>query len=216
MKHMKPLLLSLAGLLAGVVISLFFTGYGAVNGQMMGGGMMKDMPTIMQKMMGDALPPGIDPKLLPEPQSKGARLLTRYCAQCHNLPGPGMHTAKEWPAVVTRMQGRFNMHMRMMGGIVVPSEKELATLSEYLQAHALKSMDAKHTAELKTPAGLSFRATCTQCHALPDPKQHTAKEWPLVVTRMQKNIIAMGKTPLDETAAKEITGFLQRHGRLQE
>ena len=82
--------------------------------------------------------------------------------------------------------------------------------------NALKSMDAKHAAELNTPAGLSFRATCTQCHALPDPKQHTAKEWPLVVARMQKNIITMGKTPLDETATKEIVEFLRRYAKKRE
>jgi cytochrome c5 len=60
--------------------------------QMSGG--MREM---MQRIMGDVLPPGMDPALLPEPKSEGARLLTGYCNQCHNLPGPGMHIAAEWP-----------------------------------------------------------------------------------------------------------------------
>lgn len=124
-----------------------------------------------------------------------------------------MHTAKEWPDVMKRMQERMDMHSRMMGGIVVPNEKELLTLSKYLQAHALKSMDAKHAAELNTPAGLSFRATCAQCHALPDPKQHTSQEWPTVVARMQKNMSVMGKIIPNKATIKEITGFLQSRAK---
>jgi hypothetical protein len=52
---------------------------------------------------------------------------------------------------------------------------------------------------------------CTQCHALPDPKQHTAHEWPAVVVRMKKNMSIMGKDVPVETKTKEIIGFLQRH-----
>lgn len=66
----------------------------------------------MQDMMGDVLPPEIDPALLPDSQSQGALLLVRYCSQCHNLPGPGSHTAEEWPAVEERM----NLRMQMMSG----------------------------------------------------------------------------------------------------
>jgi hypothetical protein len=99
---------------------------------MMGGGHRNMMRDMMQRMMGDALPPGIDPAPLPEPHSQGARLLKRFC---------------------------------------------------------------------------------TQCHALPDPKQHTVREWPDVVARMQKNMVALGKALPDEATLKGIIGFLQRHGR---
>jgi len=183
--------------------------------QMPGG--MREM---MQRMMGDVLPPGIDPKLLPDPGSRGARLLEQYCTQCHNLPGPGMHTAAEWPAVVNRMNGRMQMMSGgmmgggMMGGgmmsVRAPSAKELDILLAYLQQHAQKPLTASYP-DLDSPAGQAFRATCSQCHALPDPTQHTAADWPGVVGRMQRNMAVMGKTVPDAMTIKEIVGFLQHH-----
>lgn len=180
------------------------------NGGM--GGMMRreDMKNMMQSMMGDRLPPGIDPGDLPEPRSQGAQLLIRYCSQCHNLPGPGMHTAAQWPAVVERMDRR----MQMMGGmmdVAAPSRADLHTLLAYLQRHAQKPLDPAQYPELNSPDGRAFRTTCTQCHALPDPKQHTAQEWPAVVARMKRNMSAMGKDIPDESTTKHIVGFLQRH-----
>jgi cytochrome c5 len=180
--------------------------------QMPGG--MREM---MQRMMGDVLPPGIDPKLLPDPGARGARLLERYCTQCHNLPGPGMHTAAEWPAVVQRMNGRMQM-MRggMMGGarmqVHAPSAAELGMLIEYLQEHAQKPLRASYP-DLDSPAGRAFRATCAQCHALPDPEQHSAQEWPSVVGRMQRNMAVMGKPAPQDATIREIVGFLERHAR---
>lgn len=40
-------------------------------------GHMKEM---MQQMMGGMLPPGITPQDLPDPESRGAKLLSRYCS----------------------------------------------------------------------------------------------------------------------------------------
>lgn len=176
--------------------------------QMAGG--MREM---MQRMMGDVLPPGLDPRLLPEPRSEGAQLLVRYCTQCHNLPGPGMHTAGEWPAVVARMNGRMQMMSGGMMGVRAPSAAELDTLTVYLQEHAQKPMDITQYPDLSAPAGKAFHSVCAQCHALPDPKQHTAIEWPGVVVRMKKNMSIMKKDVPDETTTREITGFLQRHAR---
>lgn len=187
-----------------------------VTGQMMGGEGMKGMREMMQRMMGDVLPPGIDPAQLPAPTSKGARLLTRYCMQCHNLPGPGMHTAPEWPAVVHRMNQRMQMmsgHGMMMGQVEAPSADELQSVLDYLQAHAQRPIDPNRYPELATAAGRAFQRTCAHCHALPDPQQHTAKEWPAVVGRMQQNMRTMGRTVPDEQTLGEIIGFLQRHAR---
>ncbi len=78
---------------------------------MMGWGMMHGprMGAMMQEMMSGRLPPGIAPEDLPDAESPGARLLARYCTQCHNLPAPAMHTAEEWPAVEARMFNRMAM-----------------------------------------------------------------------------------------------------------
>jgi len=195
---------------------------GTVNGQMMGGGNMKGMREMMQRMMGDVLPPGIDPALLPAPDSKGAKLLSRYCAQCHNLPGPGMHTASEWPPVVKRMNRRTQMMSghgmmgMMMGGVEAPSERELQELVAYLQKHAQRPIDTTQYPDLDTQSGRSFQETCAQCHALPDPKQHTRDEWSPVVARMKQNMVAMDKPVPKEQVMKEIAAFLQRHAKDQQ
>lgn len=179
----------------------------------------EDMKAMMSRMMGTQLPPDIDPQDLPDPQSEGARLLARYCTQCHNLPGPGMHTADEWPGVVDRMNQRMQMMSdhgmmgMMMGRIEAPSESELRELVAYLQAHAQRALDTTRHPELATPAGKVFRTACSRCHALPDPQQHTAKEWPRVVARMRQHMVTMRKPVPDEKAVGEIIGFLQRHAR---
>lgn len=187
------------------------------EGMMMDPGGMKGM---MPRMMGGLLPPGIDPALLPEPQSQDARLFARYCGQCHQLPGPGMHTAQEWPGVVEsmnrRMQmmsGRRGMMGMMMGGIEVPDPSELQVLISYLQLHAQRPLDRSQYSDLDTPAGKAFQSTCSRCHALPDPKQHSQDEWSGVVARMKENMIAMGKTVPDEATFEEIVAFLQSHAR---
>lgn len=176
-----------------------------------GMGMHRNM---MQRMMGGALPPGIDPARLPEPDSSGAHLLGQFCMQCHNLPGPGLHTASEWPQVA----GRMNMRMQMMGGmmgVVAPDPVQWEILLGYLQRNAQKPIDAATYTDLDTPPGRAFSTTCMQCHALPDPKQHTAQEWLSVVARMHGNMAAMGKAIPDETTTSEIVDFLQRHSAAQ-
>jgi Dihaem cytochrome c len=65
--------------------------------------------------------------------------------------------------------------------------------------------------ELNSPAGRLFARTCSQCHALPDPRQHPAEQWPSVVARMQqhmeeRNIALPGRQALDE-----IDTFLEQH-----
>lgn len=219
MRHIKPAgLFPMFAALACVTVFLALIMPGPAHSQMMHSGSMNGMREMMQRMMGDVLPPGMDPALLPEPKLDGARLLTGYCAQCHNLPGPGMHTAAEWPQVVRRMYGRMQMMSGgMMGGgmmdVSAPSTPELNTLIEYLQKHAQKPMDITQYPDLNAPTGKVFHAVCTQCHALPDPKQHTVIEWPAVVARMKKNMSIMGKDVPDEITTKAITGFLQRHAR---
>lgn len=105
--------------------------------------------------------------------------------------------------------------MRGMMSIEAPTETELRVLIGYLQRHAQKPLDPEEyeDLDLSTGAGKPFRTTCAQCHALPDPKQHTAQEWPAVVTRMQRNMVAMGKSVPDKATLEEIIEFLQRHSR---
>lgn len=103
-------------------------------------GHMKEM---MQQMMGGMLPPGIEPQDLPEPESQGAKLLSTYCAQCHNLPSPRMHTAEDWSRVVGRMLMRERMMARMRGMMMqvnAPSSPEEEALLQYLAKHAMQAL----------------------------------------------------------------------------
>lgn len=202
----RPSTTVLSVLLAGAAIAAISAYFATAEAQMDGG-----MRAMMQRMMADRLPPGIDPKLLPDPQSAGAGALERYCSQCHNLPGPGMHTVAEWPEIVARMTERMRMMNGMMGGVVAPTQAETDTLLRYLQAHAQRPIDAKRYSDLDSPAGRSFQATCAQCHALPDPAQHSAAQWPGVVARMQHNMAVMGRPAPDPETLARIMAFLEHH-----
>ena len=173
------------------------------------------------------IPPGFEARMLPEPQSEGARLNRRYCVQCHNLANPAMHVRRQWPAViermVVRMRGQGNMGKlmhEMMAGVEAPSADETKVLVDYMRKHAMRPIDPKKLPEVNGAAAESFRVACSQCHALPDPAMHTAKEWPRVVARMQTNMEWMnrvvGSKPIPgepQLKIEDINAFLVRHAR---
>jgi cytochrome c2 len=179
------------------------------------------------KMLERILPPSVEPGQLPEPGSEGARLTARYCVQCHYLPNPQMHTAAKWKTsverMVWRMQGKGNMGelmKEMMGRVQAPGDKEVAVLTAYLQKHGQIEMAPDHQA-LKSEQGQRYGIACSQCHELPDPRRHTAREWPGVVERMKRHMTwvntvsgpdSLKTTPVLDTA--EIVRFLQRHARV--
>ena len=74
-------------------------------------------------------------------------------------------------------------------------------------------IDRARYTDLSAPVGILFEATCSQCHVLPDPKQHTADEWPGVVERMAQNMKTMGKPLPDWTTLETVVEFLQRHAK---
>jgi hypothetical protein len=178
-------------------------------------------------MLERILPPTFAPVQLPEARSHGAETLVRYCVQCHNLPSPAMHDPEKWPAIVERMvlrmEGRGNMGelmKEMMAGIQAPSAEESAILVAYLRKHGQRPIDANRYPELASPSGQSFKLACGQCHVLPDPRRHTASEWPAIVARMEQNMAWMNRV-VSSTAdprepqlrVDEIVGFLQKYAR---
>lgn len=177
-------------------------------------------------MLRRILPPGPRPEQLPEPDSPGARTMARYCVQCHYLPSPAMHTPENWPKtldrMVPRMQGKGNMGtlmQDMMAGVQAPSGDEVQTLLAYLRRHGQQPIDRARYPDLATPEGRAFDLACSQCHALPDPKRHTSREWPAVVERMKKHLEWVGTVrgrqpnPEGELRATQIIAFLQRNAR---
>ncbi len=176
------------------------------------------MREMMQQMMSNVVPAGIKPKDLPDPDSKGAKLLVRYCTPCHNLPSPSMHTAEQWPDVADRMFYRMSMMsggrgMGMMMNIEAPSVEDQKTIVAYLKAHALKSISPGAIPAPESKEAVYFKKTCSQCHALPDPKLFTADEWPGIVDRMQGYAKSMGKKEITNGEKKEIVEYLKIHSR---
>jgi cytochrome c5 len=178
------------------------------------------------RMLERILPPAIEPQNLPDPSSGGARLTAHYCVQCHYLPNPRMHSSARWKQVtdrmVWRMRGNGNLGglmKEMMADVSAPTDGEAATLVAYLQRYSQKEIAPGHPA-LKSEAGKMFAIACSQCHALPDPSQHTAREWPAVVKRMEEHMrwtnTVVGSPELrttPELKTGEIVALLQRYAQ---
>jgi cytochrome c5 len=150
-------------------------------------------------------PPGVTAADLPDPQSSGAQLVARYCAQCHELPSPAMHSATDWPSIARRMWLRSEGLSSVLG-VKVPTVGERFAVMEYLTANALKVSGAN------LPAGQgreAFSQVCSQCHALPDPRMHSREDWPTVYARMERNMERMKVAPPTRTQTSDILLYLQ-------
>jgi mono/diheme cytochrome c family protein len=157
----------------------------------------------------EVMPPGLMPDQLPDAGGPGAVLMQGYCTQCHALPGPGRHSAEEWPHVLDRMLVLMDVADRfggLLGDVKTPASDERDQLRNYLELHALKPMAG-------APQGLgasAFESHCSACHILPDPGQHSLEEWPAVLKRMQHNMSVMKYAPPSRELMVQIQYFLQQ------
>lgn len=83
-------------------------------------------------MMAGTAKPG-SAAALPDPDSAGAKLVSRYCAQCHPAPAPTLKTGAEWDRVLHRMHLRVDTRV---APIETPSDDELEAMLAYLKQHA--------------------------------------------------------------------------------
>jgi cytochrome c5 len=178
-------------------------------------------------MLERILPPTFEAAQLPEPGSAGARLVLRYCVQCHNLPNPAMHDRDKWVPIVqrmvVRMQGKGTMGRlmtEMMAGVKAPSAEETRALIAYMAKFSQKPLDPRKVPEAFARSGEPFRLACNQCHTLPDPARYTAGEWPAVVARMERNMEWMnrvvGTSPRPgepQLRIEDINAFLAKYAR---
>lgn len=157
-----------------------------------------------------ALPPaGVAAGDLPDPSSRGAQLVIQYCSQCHPLPTPTMHSATDWPSVARRMWLRMELLPTSLG-VQVPPAADRFTILTYLLANSLKVSGSV------LPAGKGrdeFAIVCSQCHAVPDPRVHSAQDWPAVYSRMERNMERMGVRPPTATQTGDILVYLQAQGQ---
>jgi cytochrome c2 len=186
-------------------------GYGMMGHGMMGYGTRSPMH---HEMTSGRFPQGLSPESLPDPDSRGARVLAHYCRQCHKLPSPAMHTPEEWPLVAARMFGRMR---RMSGhggmGVRSPTPPEREILVAYLQRHAIAPADLDAIESSDSPGPTLFQRVCSGCHHPPDPRSHTAAEWPGVVERMQRHAENMAKPEISNSDRDQIVAFLSERAR---
>ena len=99
-------------------------------------GMYRNMQTMrgMGWMWGGPMPGGQAATPLPDPDSQGAKLVSRYCTQCHAEPSPKLHTASEWEAVTSRMETNMqNLRRGNWRGVEIPNDAEMKSILEYMQ-----------------------------------------------------------------------------------
>ena len=150
-------------------------------------------------------PPGIDLVDLPDQDSSGAQYLQQYCTACHALTTPWAHSATDWPLVLRRMWLRIE-RIDPSFNVPVPNAGERMAMLQYLEKHALKVTPGA------LPEGRNrefFLTTCSQCHEVPDPRQHSAQDWTAVVRRMTDHMVPMLGTTLTPEDLGRVVQYLE-------
>jgi cytochrome c5 len=150
-------------------------------------------------------PPGVTAADLPDPNSEGAKAVAQFCITCHNLPSPTIHSATDWPSVARRMWLRMDLLPEGLR-VPVPTEEQRQAIINYLLSHALQVSGA---ALPEGPGRSTFSKMCSRCHALPDPRQHSSADWPVVVTRMEQRMDQMKVDRPGQGQVSEIILYLQ-------
>jgi len=192
------------------------------GGRMMGMMSRDEMRGMMGEMMKINIPPGITFADLPDRESEGAKLTAKVCSQCHYLPSPSMHTAKEWREITGRMFSRLTMMSgRRMRGMMkmmrmkAPSPGEEKIIADYIMGHSLEGIEPSALPDSESQGAKLFVRVCSECHQLPDITQHTEDEWPGVVKRMEGHMQTMGQRVITRQERDEITGYLGKNARKQ-
>ena len=126
-----------------------------------------------------------------------------------------------WEESLARMDARMQMmgRMRMMKmcrmmNIEAPNGEEKEIILSYLQKHALKVIKEQELPAPESTGALLFKDTCSQCHDLPAPQNHTAEEWPRIVENMDDIIKdSQQDAPLSEEDKERIIRYLQKHSQ---
>ena len=94
--------------------------------------------------------------------------------------------------------------------VPIPTSAERITLSQYLVENALKVS----TADLPEGPGRDlFATTCSQCHELPDPGQHSPEDWVSVVRRMLTHMQDILGQSLSHDELGQVSGYLSAQSK---
>jgi len=82
----------------------------------------------------------LDPQRYPEVNRPSGEAFRVACNQCHVLPDPKRYTARQWRAVVTRMQEHMEWMNRVVSSQPTPREPRLRVeeINAFLAKHARK------------------------------------------------------------------------------
>jgi cytochrome c5 len=152
------------------------------------------------------LPTGTAPADLPDRASDAAVAYTEYCGVCHGLPSPAAHSATDWPVVLRRMWLRTE-GLPESYEVPVPESAERVLILNYVLGNALQVAE---TALPRGPGRDLFTATCRRCHELPDPSQHSEKDWAAVVMRMRQHMVQMLRESPPQSEVQDIILYLER------
>jgi mono/diheme cytochrome c family protein len=94
--------------------------------------------------------------------------------------------------------------------IEMPFPEAQREMVAYLRAHSLRSISLHKLASSESQGAVLFKDRCSQCHALPDPQRHTAKEWPTIVEKMRRYMQSMDKKAITDNEEKQIVSYLSR------
>ena len=87
------------------------------------------------------MPSGFFSHQLEDRESPGAIKFMTFCMQCHSLPDPKLHSAKEWPAVVVNMMDKMQRKaLYKRKSISVPKNEEVDQIIAYLSLHGLRDV----------------------------------------------------------------------------
>ncbi|MEK6768436.1 MAG: hypothetical protein AABY85_05525, partial [Gemmatimonadota bacterium] len=94
-------------------------------------------------------------------------------------------------------------------GVATPTSADRTQLLNYLLANALRVAE-------NLPQGRGrdvFEERCGRCHTLPDPRSHSAADWPAVVMRMERNMERMKVSGVTPDQAQHIVLYLEGASR---
>ncbi|MBF0627923.1 MAG: hypothetical protein HQL91_06860 [Magnetococcales bacterium] len=180
---------------------------------------MKSTPESSQEFLHFGNMGGLLPTLaatdLKDAESPGAKLVYRFCGQCHSVPGPGMHTHEEWNQVFWRMIWRMQVMRAQFKDFHVPTYGESQVMFSYVTGHALQAINTGDVAP-DAEGAKEFLKICMQCHRLPDPAQHEARDWREVVVRMKSHMKNMSRTIPGQEETDRIVSFLKARAAKKE
>jgi cytochrome c5 len=157
------------------------------------------------------LPTGVAADELPDRDSDAAATYVEYCGACHGIPSPAAHSATDWPVVLRRMWFRTE-GLPASYNVPVPESAERVLILNYVLDNALV------VASTGLPGGPGrdlFTNTCSRCHELPDPSQHSAKDWAAVVMRMRQHMVQMLRESPPQADVQDIILYLERASQAQ-